>query len=131
MVGPWLRIHMIAHACIAIGLGVEGFSGVNTINGGVRNVASNNCQVSRIMGEKKGWGGGMNLECSKVASEVDSSRHGGSMRKNNEIHLQEPHGGKLVNLMVQSEAEKQVRGYVVAVIVVLGRSSSAIWVIIT
>ncbi len=92
-------------------------------------MASTNCQVSRLIGEKKG-GEGLELECSKGANEVvDSSRRGVSTKKNNKVLLQEPHGGVLVNLMVQSEAEKQVSGSVV-VIAVLGRSSSTVWVII-
>ncbi len=128
MVASWLRIYAIAQACISIGQGVEGFSGMNAMNG-VRNMASTNCQVSRLIGEKEG-GERMDLECSKGVNEVvDSSRLGVSTKKNNEVLLQEPHGGKLVNLMVQSEAEKQVRGSVV-VVAVLGRSSSTVWVII-
>ncbi len=128
MVGSWLRIYAIAQACIAIGRGVEGFSGMNIMNG-VRNMVFTNCQGSRLMGEKEG-GEGMDLECSKGVNEVvDLSRLGVSMKKNNEVLLQEPHGGKLVNLMVQSEAEKQVRESVV-VIAVLRRSNSTVWVIV-
>ncbi len=128
MVVSWLHIYTIVSACIVIEWSAEGFSRINVMNG-VRNMAFTNCQFSRLIGEQD-VREGIDLECSKGVNEIDSSRLRVSRKKTNDMLLQEPHGGKLVNLMVQSDTEKKVRGSVV-IIVALGLSSSAMWTVIT